>query len=107
MWLRQANRTLREQSFPCTTSFLTINPERYTPWQVIVSTLTALYAIRNLDKIFGLGCKSNTTSCILYHLKPHSARTPCPPGELNKVTPTYEIIYPSPSTLHPTIEPLG
>ncbi|KAG6903100.1 hypothetical protein C0995_006287 [Termitomyces sp. Mi166 len=38
-WLRKANRTL----------------QRYTPWQIIVSTLTALYAVRNFDKILGLG----------------------------------------------------
>lgn len=31
--------------------------ERYTPWQIIVSTLTALYAVRNFDKILGLECK--------------------------------------------------
>lgn len=29
--------------------------ERYTPWQIVVSTLTGVYAIRNLDKILGLG----------------------------------------------------
>ncbi|KAG6920304.1 hypothetical protein DXG01_005073 [Tephrocybe rancida] len=38
-WLRKANRRL----------------QRYTPWQIIVSTLTALYAVRNFDKILGLG----------------------------------------------------
>ncbi|EIN11887.1 alpha/beta-hydrolase [Punctularia strigosozonata HHB-11173 SS5] len=39
LWLRRLNRTL----------------QRFTPWQIIVSTLTAVYAIRNLDKILGLG----------------------------------------------------
>ncbi|KIM69024.1 hypothetical protein SCLCIDRAFT_103917 [Scleroderma citrinum Foug A] len=29
--------------------------QRFSPWQIIVSTLTAVYAARNLDKIFGLG----------------------------------------------------
>ena len=29
--------------------------ERFTPWQLIVSTLTGVYAVRNLDKILGLG----------------------------------------------------
>ncbi|KAH0588932.1 Hormone-sensitive lipase [Termitomyces sp. J132] len=38
-WLRSANRIL----------------QRYTPWQIIVSTLTALYAVRNFDNILGLG----------------------------------------------------
>ncbi|ESK96573.1 hormone-sensitive lipase [Moniliophthora roreri MCA 2997] len=28
--------------------------KRYTPWQIILSTLTTVYAIRNLDKILGL-----------------------------------------------------
>ncbi|KDQ27709.1 hypothetical protein PLEOSDRAFT_1042144 [Pleurotus ostreatus PC15] len=39
LWLRRANRSL----------------QRFTPWQIIVSTLTAVYALRNLDKIIGLG----------------------------------------------------
>jgi hypothetical protein len=28
------------------------------PWQIIVSTLTAVYAMRNADKLIGLGGKS-------------------------------------------------
>ncbi|KAI0040005.1 alpha/beta-hydrolase [Auriscalpium vulgare] len=39
LWIRRINRKLR----------------RFTPWQIVVSTLTAVYAIRNLDKISGLG----------------------------------------------------
>ncbi|GLB37599.1 putative hormone-sensitive lipase [Lyophyllum shimeji] len=39
LWLKKANRAL----------------QRYTPWQIMVSTLTAMYAIRNFDKILGLG----------------------------------------------------
>ncbi|KAI9062923.1 alpha/beta-hydrolase [Trametes sanguinea] len=38
LWIRRANKALR----------------RYTPWQLIVSTLTGVYAVRNLDKILGL-----------------------------------------------------
>ncbi|KAJ4483227.1 Alpha/Beta hydrolase protein [Lentinula aciculospora] len=38
LWLKTANRFL----------------QRFTPWQIIVSTLTAVYAIRNFDKILGL-----------------------------------------------------
>ncbi|KAK0461269.1 Alpha/Beta hydrolase protein, partial [Desarmillaria tabescens] len=38
LWLSRLNRYLR----------------RFTPWQLIVSTLTAIYAIRNFDKILGL-----------------------------------------------------
>ncbi|KAG6837502.1 hypothetical protein H0H93_008427 [Arthromyces matolae] len=40
IWLRNANKFL----------------QRFTPWQIIVSTLTTLYAIRNFDKILGLDC---------------------------------------------------
>ncbi|RDB25294.1 Hormone-sensitive lipase [Hypsizygus marmoreus] len=39
LWFKKANRILY----------------RYTPWQIIVSTLTALYAVRNFDKLLGLG----------------------------------------------------
>jgi hypothetical protein len=33
------------------------SPGRFTPWQLIVSTLTGVYALRNIDKILGLGCE--------------------------------------------------
>ncbi|KAI0028612.1 Alpha/Beta hydrolase protein [Vararia minispora EC-137] len=39
LWIRRLNKRLA----------------RSTPWQVVVSTLTAVYIIRNLDKILGLG----------------------------------------------------
>lgn len=39
LWLRRVDRFL----------------QRYTPWQIIVSTLTVVYAARNFDKILGLG----------------------------------------------------
>ncbi|KAH7912001.1 Alpha/Beta hydrolase protein [Hygrophoropsis aurantiaca] len=39
LWLRRLNKSLK----------------RFTPWQIIVSTLTVVYASRNLDKILGLG----------------------------------------------------
>ncbi|KAL0956398.1 hypothetical protein HGRIS_002545 [Hohenbuehelia grisea] len=39
LFLRRANRLL----------------QRFTPWQIVVSTLTAVYTIRNFDKILGLG----------------------------------------------------
>ncbi|KAF9454042.1 alpha/beta-hydrolase [Macrolepiota fuliginosa MF-IS2] len=38
LWLPRLNRRL----------------QRFTPWQLILSTLTAVYALRNLDKILGL-----------------------------------------------------
>ncbi|KAJ7594288.1 Alpha/Beta hydrolase protein [Mycena floridula] len=37
-WLNKANKLIR----------------RFTPWQIIVTTLTSVYAIRNFDKILGL-----------------------------------------------------
>ncbi|KAL6310381.1 Alpha/Beta hydrolase protein [Sparassis latifolia] len=39
LWMRRANRVLK----------------RFTPWQLVVSTLTGVYAVRHLDKILGLG----------------------------------------------------
>ncbi|KAF8894039.1 Alpha/Beta hydrolase protein [Infundibulicybe gibba] len=39
LWLRRANRLLKQ----------------FTPWQIILSTLTSVYAVRNLDHILGLG----------------------------------------------------
>ncbi|KZP34361.1 alpha/beta-hydrolase [Athelia psychrophila] len=39
LWLRKANRAL----------------SHFTPWQLVASTLTGVYAVRNLDKILGLG----------------------------------------------------
>ncbi|KAJ7045745.1 Alpha/Beta hydrolase protein [Mycena alexandri] len=38
LWLRSANRKLK----------------RFTPWQIVASTLTAVYVVRNFDKILGL-----------------------------------------------------
>ena len=31
--------------------------EQFTPWQIVVSTLTGVYTVRHLDKILGLGCE--------------------------------------------------
>lgn len=39
LWLTRVNRAITK---------------RFTPWQIIVSTLTAVYSIRNFDKILGL-----------------------------------------------------
>ncbi|KAF8499726.1 Alpha/Beta hydrolase protein [Russula emetica] len=43
LWIRALNRRLRH----------------FTPWQIIVSTLTAVYTMRNADKLIGLGGKSS------------------------------------------------
>ncbi|KAF8973116.1 Alpha/Beta hydrolase protein [Flammula alnicola] len=39
LWLTRANRAIAK---------------RFTPWQIILSTLTAVYSIRNFDKLLGL-----------------------------------------------------
>ncbi|KAF9568032.1 alpha/beta-hydrolase [Agrocybe pediades] len=39
LWMTRANKAIAK---------------RFTPWQIIMSTLTAVYAIRNLDKLLGL-----------------------------------------------------
>ncbi|KAF8904470.1 Alpha/Beta hydrolase protein [Gymnopilus junonius] len=39
LWLTKANRAISK---------------RFTPWQIVVSTLTAVYAIRNFDRLLGL-----------------------------------------------------
>ncbi|KAF9482153.1 alpha/beta-hydrolase [Pholiota conissans] len=44
LWLTRANRAIAK---------------RFTPWQIILSTLTAVYSIRNLDKLLGLNGKHN------------------------------------------------
>ncbi|KAH9931067.1 alpha/beta-hydrolase [Epithele typhae] len=44
-WIRRFNRFLK----------------RFTPWQLIVGTLTSLYAIRNMDRVLGLAA-SNASS---------------------------------------------
>ncbi|TFK93752.1 alpha/beta-hydrolase [Polyporus arcularius HHB13444] len=46
LWIRRANRALKQ----------------YTPWQIIVSTLTGVYAVRNLDKILGLAAPEPLTN---------------------------------------------
>lgn len=30
---------------------------KFTPWQIIVTTLSAVYALRNADSLLGLGCQ--------------------------------------------------
>lgn len=39
-------------------SYIHAPTERFTPWQLIVSTCSILYAVRNMDSILGLGCES-------------------------------------------------
>ncbi|KAF8577110.1 alpha/beta-hydrolase [Ramaria rubella] len=47
-WLRRISRACSLQ-------------ERFTPWQVMVTFLTLLYAGKNLDSILGLGCDARTS----------------------------------------------
>ena len=56
LWLTKLNRALREIPL---ISHCVYNPDRdgtgrFTPWQIVLSTLTGVYAIKNLDKILGL-----------------------------------------------------
>lgn len=56
--VEQIGRSVRGLSSLTAVSLTPIPPvERFTPWQIIVSTLTGVYAVRNIDKILGLGCK--------------------------------------------------
>lgn len=63
--------------------------ERFTPWQLILSALTAVYALRNLDKILGLDGNSQ-----IYPVCPdatnikQSARAPQKSGMSSLHTPT-------------------
>jgi len=55
LWLPRLNRNLRA-SYPVKHPRKPnlVSSERFTPWQLILSTLTAVYALFNFDKIFGL-----------------------------------------------------
>lgn len=69
LWLRRANRHLREWDiYMFIVSNYILPLERFSPWQIIVSTLTAVYAARNLDKITGFGGKSMERYQPLIHL---------------------------------------
>jgi len=51
---------------------------RFSPWQIIVGTLTAVYASRNLDKLLGLG-GTHIFDCISF-LRHAYSRTPSLPS---------------------------
>ena len=56
-------------------SDLNNQPGRFTPWQIIASTLTAVYAVRNFDKILGLPGEWNHSfpiQMLISILKPRS-----------------------------------
>lgn len=79
-WLRRMNSMFSEhpRRIPPRVGDLTGNlTERFTPWQVIVSVLTLVYAGRHLDSMFGLGCESCVP--IRWHtidIAPHTAPEP-------------------------------
>jgi len=57
-WLRNMNRALGPQTNVLAPELRITDPlhvARFSPWQIIVGTLTAMYASRNLDKLLGLG----------------------------------------------------
>jgi len=58
LWLRKTNRALGPRMNVLAPELRITDPPhiaRFSPWQIIVGTLTALYASRNLDKLLGLG----------------------------------------------------
>ena len=71
LWLTKINRALREISLISHCVYIA-NPDatgRFTPWQIILSTLTGVYAIKNLDKILGLNGMLTTTITLSPSLK--------------------------------------
>lgn len=58
-YIRRINRFLSQSPHrACNAhSQAACSPERYTPWQIIVSTLTIIYGARHLDSILGVGCR--------------------------------------------------
>lgn len=61
---------------------LPVRTGRFTPWQLIVSTLTGVYAVRNLDKILGLagGCTAVVLAALRLttrYQRPNHSHTLC------------------------------
>jgi hypothetical protein len=63
LWIRRLNRLASACCFPLVihqkkprplTLICHIISERFTPWEIIVSTLTTLYAVRHFDSFVGL-----------------------------------------------------
>ena len=57
-WLREMNRALGLRMNVLVPELRMADPlrtVRFSPWQIIVGTLTTMYASRNLDKLLGLG----------------------------------------------------
>ena len=56
LWLTKFNRALREISLISHCVYISNRDAtgRFTPWQIVLSTLTGVYALKNLDKILGL-----------------------------------------------------
>jgi len=87
LWLTKVNRAIRSmvhlRAFSSPWHVMTNSDvvERFTPWQIIVSTLTAVYSIRNFDKILGLSGECKSTFCNP-ELPEHgvSSRAACPTG---------------------------
>ncbi len=48
-----------------------VHAGRFTPWQLIVSTLTGVYAVRNLDKILGLAGRCTALVFAVLHAHIH------------------------------------
>jgi hypothetical protein len=73
--------------------------EQYTPWQIIVSTLTIVYGARHLDSILGVGCTHLPprllplcSLIITLVSSPGTAGTPCTSRSLPSVNPPIEFL---------------
>jgi hypothetical protein len=59
--IRRINRflcaSLAPLSFKKQSDICSVSVAKFTPWQIIVTTLSAVYAIRNVDSLLGLGCQ--------------------------------------------------
>lgn len=56
--------------------------DHFTPWQLIVSTLTAVYAMRNADKLIGLGGEFSRPIRKLHEVQLSSPTAPEPLARL-------------------------
>lgn len=83
--LSRLNRYLstRSSSIAYGTIIYPLFLERYSPWQIILSTLTIIYGARNLDSILGLSGEPSTRVPVAQNVTDsgYSTRTPCATGE--------------------------
>lgn len=82
-WLRKMNRSLGPRMNVLAPELrMADSPHaaRFSPWQIIVGTLTAVYATRNLDKLLGLG-GTHIFGCISFLRQAYPRTTFLPSGD--------------------------